>query len=84
MGQNIGNAVIIMIIGMLTVFLILWFVVLIGNLIIRVTNKYWTETEEPKSKNNVHSSPGRKLAAIVTAVDIVTGGKGKVTQIKKI
>ncbi|MBN2485112.1 MAG: OadG family protein [Bacteroidales bacterium] len=84
MEQSLGNAVWIMLIGMVTVFLILWLVVVIGNVLIRITNKYWPDTEEKKQTGNAHIAPSRKIAAIVTAVDIVTGGKGKVTQIKKV
>ena len=48
MEQNIGNALSIMLVGMATVFLILWLVVVIGNLIIRVTNKYYPAVEPVK------------------------------------
>lgn len=83
MEKSITDAISIMLIGMATVFVILWLVVLIGKTLIRITNKYWPEIEITKPKSKIHISPGREIAAIVTAVDIVTGGKGKVTQIKK-
>ncbi len=84
MEQNLSNAFSILVVGMITVLLILWLVVVIGNLIIRVTNKYWPapQNEEKKGTGVGSVLPGT-LAAIVAAVEAVTGGKGKVTEIEK-
>ena len=86
MEQNIGNAFSIMLVGMATVFLILWLVVIIGNVIIRLTNKYFLGVEPLKVQNTqaVRKAPTGKIAAIVAAVDIVTNGKGQVTKITKV
>ena len=86
MGQNIGNAISIMLVGMATVFLILWLVVIIGNLIIRITNKYFPAAETVKNQKgkSTESASVGKIAAIVAAVDIVTSGKGNVTKITKV
>jgi oxaloacetate decarboxylase gamma subunit len=75
----------LMITGMSTVFFILIMVVVLGNLIIRLTNKFApvpltvTELASPK---NAGIEPA-KLAAIISAVEITTKGKGKVTSIEK-
>ena len=71
--------------GMGTVFFILILVVLLGNLIIRVTNRFapgpFTSTANPGgNKSEIGSS---KLAAIISAVEISTHGKGKVISIQK-
>ena len=86
MEQNIGNAITIMLVGMATVFLILALVVIIGNVIIRTTNKYFPGTETVKlQKSQVHdNSATGKIAAIVAAVDVVTNGKGQITKITKV
>jgi oxaloacetate decarboxylase gamma subunit len=86
MEQNIGNALSIMLVGMATVFLILWLVVVIGNLIIRVTNKYYPAVEPVKfQKGKTHDSDSTgKIAAIVAAVGIITNGEGHVTKITKV
>ncbi len=86
MAQNIGNAITILLVGMATVFLILWLVVIIGNLIIRITNKYFPGTEPVKIQKSqlMDSSSAGKVAAIVAAVDIVTAGKGQITKITKV
>ncbi len=76
----------LMLTGMSTVFFILIMVVLLGNLIIRITNKFATIPVAPTNiggKLNSIIEPS-KMAAIVTAVDISTKGKGKVSSIEKL
>lgn len=84
--SDLGYALQLMGIGMITVFIILSLVVLLGNLIIRFVNKYLPE-EVSKRVEQVASQAGdfnrKKVAAIVSAVKIVTGGKGRVTKIEK-
>lgn len=86
MEQNLGNAISIMLVGMATVFLILWLVVIIGNLIIRITNKYFSTSEPVKVQNTIIQSGAEKskIAAIFAAVDIATNGKGRITKITKV
>ena len=70
--------------GMGTVFFMLIMVVLLGNIIIRVTNKYSTVVEvQTISESKTSEMNSAKIAAIVSAVDIVTGGKGRVSSIEK-
>lgn len=82
MEQVLSNAISIMVVGMITVLLILGMVVVIGNLLIRITNKFWPQPEGP-GKNRQGAIPSGTVAAIVAAVEAVTGGKGKVTNIEK-
>lgn len=86
MEQNIGNAITIMLVGMATVFLILSLVVVIGNVIIRTTNRYFPGADSVKlRKSEVEdNSATGKIAAIVAAVDVVTHGKGQITKITKV
>jgi oxaloacetate decarboxylase gamma subunit len=85
MEQNMGNAFSVMLVGMGTVFLILWLVVIIGNMIIRVTNR-WAPVSENNKKVGNQNGPdsGGTIAAIVAAVETLTNGKGKVTKITKV
>jgi len=70
--------------GMGTVFFILIMVVLLGNLIIRLTNRYAPEVQvQAVSEQKSSGMEVAKVAAIVSAVEIVTGGKGKVSSIEK-
>lgn len=83
MEQNLSNALSILAVGMVTVIIILALVVVIGNFLIQVTNKFWPQTEILSKKNG--SSPSISagtLAAIVAAVDAFTRGKGKITKIE--
>jgi oxaloacetate decarboxylase gamma subunit len=84
---DMGFALQLMGIGMVTVFVILCLVVLLGNLIIRFVNKYLPE-EVSKKVQQVTNQAGefnrKKIAAIVSAVKIVTEGKGHVTKIEKL
>jgi len=74
-------------IGMSTVFTTLLIVVIVGNLIIRFVNKFIPEAVVVKAQvtnKTVTSAIGsNKLAAIVSAIDIVTNGKGKVTSVER-
>ncbi|QGY48184.1 oxaloacetate decarboxylase [Maribellus comscasis] len=75
-----------MAVGMVTVFVILWLVVIIGNVIIRITNKYFPGVETVKTQRTQPSerSSSGKIAAIVAAVDIITNGNGHVAKITKV
>ena len=75
----------LMLTGMSTVFFILIMVVVLGNLIIRLTNKF---ALVPVAVTNKSNRPNPeidpvKLAAIISAVEITTKGQGKVTSIEK-
>lgn len=80
MEQSLSDALSIMAVGMITVFFILWLVILIGNILIRLTNKFWPELEIAKNENINSDST---TAVIIAAVDVVLNGKGKVTKITK-
>lgn len=84
MEEILNNALSILVVGMITVLLILWLVVIIGNLLIKVTNRFLPAPEVTgKVGGTTTSIPTSTLAAIVAAVEAVTGGRGKVTGIEK-
>lgn len=68
-------------VGMITVFIILFLVVVTGNLLIIFVNKYIPE--KPKMAIPQSTLQGNKLSAIVAAVEIVTKGRGRITKIRK-
>ncbi|MBN1462560.1 MAG: OadG family protein [Paludibacteraceae bacterium] len=86
MDETISKALLVMLVGMLTVFLILWLITVIGNIIIRLSNKYLPEVEQvvKEKKGEAQQIKKNTYAAIESAVSIVTNGKGKVSEIKKI
>lgn len=80
--QPLDEAVSIMFVGMITVFLILFLIVLIGKVIISLSNKYLPDVvadATQESASNKHS-----IAAIHAAIGLVTKGKGIVKNIQKI
>jgi len=82
MEENLQMGLSMMVIGMITVFFILFFVVAGGNILIRYVNKYYPidqDTILPDKRGSDHS----KIAAIVAAVDVVSAGKGKISSIRK-
>lgn len=86
--ENLNTALGLLVVGMVTVFIILWLVVVIGNLVIRLTNRFIPVTGPAEGKPGDRGSAGRKahskkLAAIVAAVDVVTQGQGSVESIEK-
>jgi len=85
--ENINEALSLLVIGMLAVFIILILVTVIGNTIIRFTNRFIPDSKlttvksgGPSGDNEVHP---RKMAAIIAAVDILSKGKGSVHKIEK-
>ncbi|GET31916.1 oxaloacetate decarboxylase [Prolixibacter bellariivorans] len=71
-------------VGMITVFLILLLVVVFGNVIIRLVNKYFPEAEKVLPTDTGKGINRKKLAAITAAVNMATRGKGKITNIEKL
>ncbi len=80
-----AEALQLMLTGMSTVFIILIMVVVLGNLIIKLTNKF-ALAPVTLTGNKTGNSPdidSKKMAAIVSAVQVTTKGRGNVTSIKK-
>lgn len=80
-----SEAIKLMLTGMGTVFVILILVVVLGNLIVIVTNKLSVEQLLVPKRNQISGNEisSQKLAAIIATVEAITGGKGKVSSIKK-
>jgi len=83
MGENFELAIELLGVGMVTVFIILLLVVLVGNLIIAFVNRFFPESIVAKSKPDSIGISASKTAAIVAAVNIVTSGQGRVVNIEK-
>jgi len=82
MSEYIHQAWTLLGVGMLTVFVILLIVVVIGNIIIMVVNKFFPEAEKSKTVT-VNSIGNARMAAITAAVNMVTQGRGRITKIQK-
>lgn len=86
--ENIGIGLLLMAVGMPTVFVILLIVIYLGKGLIVLVNKYAPEevvAKKPSRAARPESSsvPTTTTAAIVAAVGAATGGQGKVTKIEK-
>ncbi len=86
MEEGLSTAVMLLAVGMITVFTILALIVIFGNLLITLVNKFIPEEKVNKVMSRVAfgAIDSRKMAAIVSAVDVVTEGKAKVTSITKV
>lgn len=82
--QPLNEALSIMAVGMITVFFILFLIILIGNLIIRLSNRYLPEEATVVKTKKVNASSDNTLKAIEAAIDVITKGRGKITNIKKL
>lgn len=83
--ENINTALLLMVVGMVTVFCILLIVINLGKGLILLVNKYAPEEVVPDKKGAKGPAPipGNILAAINAAVSVVTHGKGKVAKVEK-
>ena len=71
---------------MTTVFAILTFVVVAGNLLIRLVDRYFpvsTPANPVISSPSTDTIPPAVIAAIVAAVDITTNGKGTIASVER-
>ncbi|MDO5523999.1 MAG: OadG family transporter subunit [Bacteroidia bacterium] len=85
--ENLDEALSLLLVGMITVFIILSLVVFIGNMVVRFTNRFIPQESLAVKKDIVAGktkplSPA-KIAAVIAAVEAVTGGRGKIEKIDK-
>ena len=83
MNENIELALILLLVGMVTVFLVLILVYSLGNGIIRFVNRFFPEAEQAAVTNQSTGVDQRHIAVIAAAVATVTGGSGKVLKVEK-
>ena len=82
--ENINEALSLLVVGMIMVFIILSLVVVIGNVVIQLTNRFIKVNQyPPEGRGNLNSIDPKKLASIVAAVDVITQGEGIVDSIQK-
>lgn len=85
--ENMETALLLLVVGMGTVFAILLLLIYLGKFLIALVNKYAPEEEvavkqiTPKGPLPI---PSNILTAIAAAVNVVTHGKGKITKVEKI
>lgn len=86
--ENIGLALQLMVVGMVTVFIILMIVIQLGKWLIQIVNKVAPEeTVASKRKPAPGTAPAidaQTLAVIREAVSQITGGKGSVSKVERL
>ena len=80
--ENLNIALLLMIVGMATVFAILLIVIYLGKGLIALVNKYAPEEVVEVRPRELECDV--IMAAISAAVTVVTQGKGKVAKVEKI
>jgi len=85
MTESFDQAWVLLGVGMVTVFSVLLLVVLIGNTLIFLVNRFVPDESSPKMDNedSAKDIDFSKMAAIVAGVKKVTGGRGSVDEIRK-
>jgi len=82
--EILNEALGLLVVGMVMVFIILWLVVVTGNLVISLTNRFIPEDKKPGEEGQggkrIHH---KRLAAIVASVAVITHGKGTIDSIRK-
>jgi len=78
---NLETALIVLSIGMITVFIVLGLVVLTGQLLIKIVNAL--QTESPPAPAVPSSIPSTHIAVITAAVAQLSEGKASVVKIEK-
>lgn len=82
--ENIGTGLMLMVVGMATVFVILLIVIWLSQFLIKVVNKIAPEEVKKKPAASGPSTDAGAMDAIKSAVNILTAGKGQVIKIEKL
>ena len=85
MESTLSNALLLLVVGMSTVFVILFLVVTGGNLLIKLINKVEVASPEvPFARIQQDTIEPAKVAIIAATVEAITHGKGRVDKIEKL
>ena len=82
--DNLGTGLLLMVVGMVTVFIILLVVINLGKLLITLVNKFAPDEVQAKVSAQRAIADNDSVAAIKAAVKVLTAGKGKVVKIEKL
>ncbi len=80
MENTIGNALFLLAIGMITVFVILLLVILCGTLLITIVNKYFPENTTPSDLSKEENA----MKVLEQIVAKVTDSKGIIEKVEKL
>ncbi|MDH5382549.1 MAG: OadG family protein [Cyclobacteriaceae bacterium] len=80
MTESLQTALLLLIIGMITVFSVLFLLVMGGRGLIAIVNKFFPDEQE---KDSSGISPS-KIAVLTAAVENITEGRGRISDIEKL
>jgi len=88
MTENLNSGVVLLMVGMITVFTILFLVISTGKVLILIVNRYFPEkgsiSQREIEKVSI-SHPDNKIVSVLNSVvEEITEGRGKITRIDKI
>ena len=81
------STITLLLVGMITVFAILMLVVFIGNSIIFFTNRFMNVKADKSVSVDIKKQTDfstKHLAVLTAVVETITGGKGKIEEIRKL
>ena len=84
MEENLVLGLKLLVVGMLTVCLILYIVIMLGKGSIAFSNRFPEKKEEPKQRVQAQVISDETRKVLEAAVSQITGGKGRITDIKKV
>ena len=82
--DNLGIGLLLMVVGMITVFTILLVVIYLGKLLIYMVNTFARHEEHAQVSPQRAIADNDSVAAIKAAVKVLTAGKGKVVKIERL
>lgn len=86
--ENLGLALQLMVVGMITVFIILMIVIQLGKWLIQIVNKVAPEEMAPPKTPTAHpvksTVDAQTLSVIQAAVAQITGGKGSIKNVERL
>lgn len=79
-----NEALSLLIVGMIMVFLILFLVVIVGNVVVQITNRYLPEVQKTdEGDGGLQGASPKKIAVLAAVVDLITQGEGRIDKIQK-
>lgn len=85
--ENMGLGLQLMVVGMATVFLILYIVIQLGKILIKIVNKYIPAEDnvsKEKTPATVQAIDAETMTVIREAIKNITAGKGHATKVERV
>jgi oxaloacetate decarboxylase gamma subunit len=83
MMNPISEALLLLVVGMGTVFVVLLLIIFLSGLLVKALNRWAPEAEVPAAVKKAAEIPARTVAAITAAIASATNGKAQIVKIEK-